>query len=132
MGGSPAQRKVRQSTTSTSIATVACGGDRHSSRWRGSLGRYGAPTGPRRESPAVREGRGRLLAECGFDVPDQVEDAAAVMASVDRSPPDVLIVDVRSPPTSTVEGLRAALPIRDVTQRCACSYFPRTLESRTQ
>ncbi|WP_447006853.1 response regulator transcription factor [Saccharothrix isguenensis] len=64
------------------------------------------------DSTLLREGLTRLLAEAGFDVVAAVEDAPALMASVDEHRPDVAIVDIRMPPTHTDEGLRAALALR--------------------
>ncbi len=64
------------------------------------------------DSTLLREGLARLLAEAGFDVVAAVEDAPALMASVDEHRPDVAIVDIRMPPTHTDEGLRAAVALR--------------------
>ncbi|WP_052848217.1 response regulator transcription factor [Streptomyces avicenniae] len=64
------------------------------------------------DSTLLREGLARLLAEEGHEVTATVGDAAALLAAVDRDPPDVAVVDVRMPPTHTDEGLRAALEIR--------------------
>ena len=61
----------------------------------------------------VREGVARLLAEEGFDVVAQAENAEELLAAVEREQPDVAIVDVRMPPTQTDEGLRAAELIRE-------------------
>ncbi|MFF3287224.1 response regulator [Streptomyces sp. NPDC003023] len=64
------------------------------------------------DSTLLREGLVRLLAEEGHEVLAAVGDAAALLAAVDASPPDVVVADVRMPPTHTDEGLRAALEIR--------------------
>lgn len=64
------------------------------------------------DSTLLREGLVRLLAEEGHEVLAAVGDATALLAAVDASPPDVVIADVRMPPTHTDEGLRAALEIR--------------------
>jgi DNA-binding NarL/FixJ family response regulator len=60
----------------------------------------------------LREGIARLLADEGFQVIDQAGNAAALMALVHRHEPDLVIVDIRMPPTHTTEGLDAALTIR--------------------
>jgi DNA-binding NarL/FixJ family response regulator len=60
----------------------------------------------------LREGLVRLLAETGFEVIGAVGSAAAILELVDRDPPDVVILDIRMPPTHTDEGLRAADAIR--------------------
>ncbi|UYQ61905.1 response regulator transcription factor [Streptomyces peucetius] len=64
------------------------------------------------DSTLLREGLVRLLAEEGHEVLAAVGDAAALLAAVDASPPDVVVADVRMPPTHTDEGLRAAVEIR--------------------
>ncbi|MFI6051128.1 response regulator [Streptomyces violascens] len=63
------------------------------------------------DSTLLREGLVRLLAEEGHDVV-ATGDAVALLAAVSAAPPDVVVVDVRMPPTHTDEGLRAALTIR--------------------
>jgi DNA-binding NarL/FixJ family response regulator len=60
----------------------------------------------------LREGLARLLAEEGFDVIDQAGNASALMALVHRHRPDLVIVDIRMPPSHTTEGLDAARMIR--------------------
>ena len=41
-----------------------------------------------------------------------VDDADELLRAVERAPPDLVVVDVRMPPTHTDEGIRAALVIR--------------------
>jgi DNA-binding NarL/FixJ family response regulator len=60
-----------------------------------------------------REGLARILTEAGFEVVGQVGTAAALLALVGETPPDVAIVDIRMPPTQTTEGLTAAMRIRE-------------------
>ncbi|MFC8824446.1 response regulator [Streptomyces sp. NPDC057137] len=64
------------------------------------------------DSTLLREGLVRLLAEEGHEVVDAVADAEALLAVVARDQPDVVVADVRMPPSHTDEGLRAALEIR--------------------
>jgi DNA-binding NarL/FixJ family response regulator len=59
-----------------------------------------------------REGLARLLTEAGFDVVGQASDVAGLMALVERSSPEVAIVDIRMPPDHSTEGLQAAEEIR--------------------
>ena len=61
----------------------------------------------------LREGLSRLLSEAGFDVVAQCQDAAELLLKVRSYPLDVVIVDIRLPPTHSDEGLRAALEIRE-------------------
>ena len=60
----------------------------------------------------LREGLSRLLTEAGFEVVGLAADAEALLELVERTRPDVAIVDIRMPPTHTDEGLRAAKIIR--------------------
>jgi DNA-binding NarL/FixJ family response regulator len=64
------------------------------------------------DSVLLREGLSRLLTEAGFDVVDAVGDGEALLRSVGARQPDVVVADVRMPPTHSDEGLRAALVIR--------------------
>jgi DNA-binding NarL/FixJ family response regulator len=64
------------------------------------------------DAVVIRQGLARLLAEEGIDVVAQVGDAAALLAAVDRNPPDAVVVDIRMPPTFSSEGLDAAQQIR--------------------
>ncbi|MEU8886325.1 response regulator transcription factor [Streptomyces sp. NPDC048442] len=64
------------------------------------------------DSTLLREGLVRLLVEEGHEVLAAVADAEALLAAVEKSPPDVVVADVRMPPTHTDEGLRAVLDIR--------------------
>jgi DNA-binding NarL/FixJ family response regulator len=64
------------------------------------------------DSVLLREGISRLLTEAGFDVQDAVPDGEQLLRAVGERQPDVVVADVRMPPTHTDEGLRAALVIR--------------------
>ncbi|MET0261181.1 MAG: response regulator transcription factor [Gaiellaceae bacterium] len=65
------------------------------------------------DSVLLREGLARLLEESGFEVVAQVEDPDELLLKVHSFRPDVVIVDIRLPPTHNDEGLRAALEIRE-------------------
>jgi DNA-binding NarL/FixJ family response regulator len=60
----------------------------------------------------VRAGIARLLAESGIEVVAQLPDATGLSAAVRADPPDVVILDVRMPPTHTTEGLTAAVALK--------------------
>jgi DNA-binding NarL/FixJ family response regulator len=64
------------------------------------------------DSVLLREGVAQLLAQAGFEVVGQAEDADELLAQVEAEAPDVAIVDIRMPPTHTDEGLQAAREIR--------------------
>lgn len=60
----------------------------------------------------VRHGIARALEEDGFHVVGQAGDAEQLAALVDELVPDIVVTDIRMPPTFELEGLRAALEIR--------------------
>ena len=60
----------------------------------------------------VRQGVARLLEDDGIEVVAQLADALELLARVDALQPDVVIVDVRMPPSHTTEGLEAGLAIK--------------------
>jgi DNA-binding NarL/FixJ family response regulator len=64
------------------------------------------------DSVLFREGLARVLAEHGFAVAGQAGDADELYAVVERETPDVVVTDIRMPPTNTSEGLLAAQRIR--------------------
>jgi DNA-binding NarL/FixJ family response regulator len=64
------------------------------------------------DSFIVREGVRMLLVESGYDVVAVADDYDSLMATVDEHRPDVVITDIRMPPTNTDEGVRAARQIR--------------------
>jgi DNA-binding NarL/FixJ family response regulator len=65
------------------------------------------------DSPLLRDGLARLLGDVGVEVSQAVADAATLHAAVAAEPPDIVVTDIRMPPTFTDEGLVAALAIRD-------------------
>ena len=64
------------------------------------------------DSLLFREGLVRLLESKGFEVVAQAGDAAELIRAVESHHPDLVIVDVRMPPTHTDEGLVAAVKLR--------------------
>ena len=65
------------------------------------------------DSVLLREGLVRLLGINGFEVVEAVGDGEQLVDAVRRHEPDLVIADVRMPPTYTSEGLRATLTIRE-------------------
>jgi serine/threonine-protein kinase PknK len=61
----------------------------------------------------LREGLASLLDRSGFDVVGQALDAEELMPLVRELVPDLVLVDIRMPPTHTIEGLDAARAIRE-------------------
>jgi DNA-binding NarL/FixJ family response regulator len=60
----------------------------------------------------LRESLAEALAARGIDVVGQAQDVAGLLALVERERPDLAIIDIRMPPSHTVEGLEAASTIR--------------------
>ncbi len=61
----------------------------------------------------VREGVRRLIeTEPDLEVVDVCADYQALLDAVDAHDPDVVVTDIRMPPTGTDEGIRAAAEIR--------------------
>jgi DNA-binding NarL/FixJ family response regulator len=60
----------------------------------------------------LREGLRRLLTEAGLDVVGTAGDAVQLLSLVAAARPDVVLADIRMPPSQTTEGLQAALQIR--------------------
>ena len=59
----------------------------------------------------LREGLARLLAEAGFEVAGKAGDATELLRLVELRHPDLVVVDIKMPPTHTDEGLAAAREI---------------------
>ncbi len=75
------------------------------------------PTAPLRvvvaeDAVLLREGLCRLLAKAGLEVAGATGDAERLLQMTGALRPDVVLVDIRMPPTQTTEGLQAALRIR--------------------
>jgi DNA-binding NarL/FixJ family response regulator len=64
------------------------------------------------DSALFREGLARLLTESGFEVVGRCPNASDLMLKVSSYEPDVVVLDIRMPPTHTDEGFRAAQEIR--------------------
>jgi DNA-binding NarL/FixJ family response regulator len=64
------------------------------------------------DSVLLREGVARLLDDAGFEVVAKCGDAKDLMLKVRSYQLDIVIVDIRLPPTHTDEGIQAALEIR--------------------
>jgi serine/threonine-protein kinase PknK len=67
----------------------------------------------------LREGLASLLAGSGFDVVGRASTPGELVMQVRQLNPDLVIVDIRMPPTYTTEGLEAAVAIREELPRTA-------------
>ena len=89
----------------------------------------------------VREGLVRLLSEAGFGVVGAARNPEELLEVVDRQRPDVVVLDIRMPPTHTDEGLRLANELRRhagspigvllLSQYVEAAYAYRLLEEET-
>src|SRR5438034_11208877 len=61
----------------------------------------------------LREGLAGLLERSGFQVVGQCGDASELIELVREHQPELVIVDIRMPPSHTTEGLEAARVIRE-------------------
>jgi DNA-binding NarL/FixJ family response regulator len=61
----------------------------------------------------LREGLASLLDRSGFDVVGQTGDSRDLLGLVREASPELVLTDIRMPPTHTTEGLDAALAIRE-------------------
>ena len=60
----------------------------------------------------LRAGIASLLAGAGYDVVGEAGDATGLSDLVRRQSPDLVVIDIRMPPTHTTEGLQAASAMR--------------------
>jgi serine/threonine-protein kinase PknK len=67
----------------------------------------------------LREGLASLLERSEFDVLATADDASDLLDLVKANEPDLVIVDIRMPPTHTNEGLEAAQAIRQAAPEVA-------------
>jgi len=76
-----------------------------------------SPTSPLRvvvadDSVLLREGLVRVLVEAGFEVVASYAEAGPLLAELVEVAPDLIVLDVRMPPTFRDEGVRAAIEAR--------------------
>jgi DNA-binding NarL/FixJ family response regulator len=64
------------------------------------------------DSVLLREGLTRILTSAGMDIVAAYDNADDLMMRVRSQAPDIVIMDIRLPPTHSDEGMRAALQIR--------------------
>ena len=88
----------------------------------GSLDAVSSAAGPRvvlaDDDVLLREGIASLLSGAGYTVAGQAGDAPTLLDAVRATRPDLVIADIRMPPTQTSEGIEVARVIR--------SEFPAT------
>lgn len=82
------------------------------------------------DSVLLRAGLTGLLVDAGEDVIASVGDADELLAVVERNEPDLVITDVRMPPTNSDDGLRAAIAIRQRWPRIGLLVLSQYVEER--
>ena len=78
----------------------------------------------------LREALAAALEAAGFDVVGQAADVESLIVVVDRERPDVIVIDVRMPPTHTTEGLEAAQRLRAAHPGIAILVLSQYVETR--
>jgi DNA-binding NarL/FixJ family response regulator len=77
----------------------------------------------------VREGLARLLqGEPDLEIVATCDDYDSLLAAVADQAPDVVLTDIRMPPTGTDEGIRAAEVIRDAHPACGVVVLSQYVE----
>ena len=95
----------------------------HSMTWnaddRPGTAIYGSPAAPNRvrvvlaeDDLLLREGLASLLERSDFDVVGQAGDGGQLLAIVRDTKPDLVVTDIRMPPSNFIEGIDAASIIR--------------------
>lgn len=82
------------------------------------------------DSVLLRVGLTKLLEATGFEVVAAVNDADELLAAVESHRPQLVIADVRMPPTFRDEGIRAALVIRRQWPRMPIMVLSQYVEER--
>ncbi|MBF6557897.1 MAG: response regulator transcription factor [Acidimicrobiales bacterium] len=82
------------------------------------------------DSVILRDGVVQLLQDRGFEITAAVADARALREAIGRERPDVVVVDIRMPPSFTDEGLQAAIELRRQHQGLAILMFSQYIETR--
>ncbi|NUO61300.1 MAG: response regulator transcription factor [Hamadaea sp.] len=82
------------------------------------------------DSVLLREGLVRLLTASGMEVAATAGDAESFLKAVGEHRPDVVVLDVRMPPSFTDEGLRAALVLRRQFPEIAVLVLSQYVEER--
>ncbi|MCW2755074.1 MAG: DNA-binding response regulator [Marmoricola sp.] len=81
------------------------------------------------DTALLREGVAALFTDAGHDVVAKLDRADSLMAVVAEHEPDLVLVDVRMPPTYRDEGLRAAVDIRSSLQAVGVLVLSQHIET---
>ncbi len=81
------------------------------------------------DSVLLRQGLARMLGESGFEVVGQAGDVEQLLDAVRTASPDVVVLDIRMPPSFTDEGIRAAHEIRAIAPQVGILVLSQYLET---
>ena len=81
-------------------------------------------------SVLLREGVASLMRASGFDVVATLPDAVGLVERIADERPDLVVLDIRMPPTHTTEGLEAAVAIRATVPGVAVLLLSQHVETR--
>ena len=81
------------------------------------------------DAPLLREGIAQVLTRAGMDVIAQAADADDLRTKTRAYHPDVIVADIRMPPSNTDDGLRAALALRADAPGLGVLVFSQYLET---
>jgi DNA-binding NarL/FixJ family response regulator len=82
------------------------------------------------DSVLLRAGLVRLLVDAGIEVVGQRGDAEDLVDTVTTTGAELVILDIRMPPTHTIEGLAAAVSLRAVRPDVAVVVLSQYVETR--
>lgn len=82
------------------------------------------------DSVLLREGLTRMLADHDIEVVAAFGDASGVLDAVTELEPDLVLLDVRMPPTHTDEGIRTAIEVRRYHPTVAVLVLSQYVEER--
>ncbi|HEX6597538.1 MAG TPA: response regulator transcription factor [Acidimicrobiales bacterium] len=82
------------------------------------------------DATLVRQGVARILEDAGCEVVAQLADATGLLARVQSEQPDIVVLDIRMPPTHTTEGLLAALEVKRLHPHVGVLLLSQHVESR--
>jgi DNA-binding NarL/FixJ family response regulator len=82
------------------------------------------------DAAILRDGLAQLLTTRGHQIVAAVPTAVELIKAVDGNVPDLVIVDIRMPPTHTTEGLLAAIELRSRHPGLGVLVFSQYVETR--
>ncbi|MCX4748111.1 response regulator transcription factor [Kitasatospora sp. NBC_01287] len=82
------------------------------------------------DTAILRAGLVQLLEEEGYQVVAAVPDAEQLRVAVLEHGPDLVVSDIRMPPTHTDEGLRAVIDLRSANPKLAVLIFSQYVETQ--